>query len=328
MHTGTMGAREWLLLIALSVLWGGSFFFNALAVAELPTLSVVLGRVALAAAALWLLIATSGRYRVPEARTWLAFAVMGFLNNVVPFTLIVWGQTRIGAGLASILNATTPLASVVLAHWLIAGERLTPARLAGVLAGLAGVTVMIGADALAELGLEVLAQLAVVAAAVSYAIAGIYGRRFRDTPPLVTAAGQLGASTLMLLPVVLVVDRPFELAPPAPVTWGAVLGLALASTALAYVIYFRLLASAGPTNLLLVTFLIPVSAVLLGTGILGESIAPRQLAGMALIGLGLAAIDGRPLAALRALFRALSSRRRRARRARPRRGSRRDPARR
>lgn len=297
-----MGTREWLLLLVLSVLWGGSFFFNAVALADLPTLTVVFARVAIAAAVLWLVIVSSGRLARAHLTLWPAFLIMGVLNNVIPFTLIVWGQTRIGSGLASILNATTPLFTVVLANWLTLDERITPARLAGVLAGLAGVAVMIGADALAELGLEVTAQLAVLAAALSYAFAGLFGRRFRGTPPLVTAAGQLSASTLMLLPLVWLVDDPANLAPPSMITWGAIAGLGLLSTALAYVIYFRILATAGATNLLLVTFLIPVSAVLLGTGVLGEILAPRQVAGMALIGIGLAAIDGRPWTAFRLRF--------------------------
>jgi len=298
----TMGGAEWLLLVTLSVLWGGSFFFNAVALEGLPTLTVVFGRVSIAALALWLVIGLSGRRPAMSVGLWLAFFAMGALNNAIPFSLIVWGQTRIGSGLASILNATTPLFTVVLAHWLTRDERMTPARLVGVLCGLLGVIVMIGPAALEEFGLEVLAQLAVVAAAISYAFAGIFGRRFRGTPPLVTAAGQLTGSTLIILPLVLVVDRPWALAAPAAETWGAVLGLALLSTAVAYVIYFRILARAGATNLLLVTFLVPVSALLLAVTILGEILEPRQMAGMVLIGLGLTAIDGRPVTALLGLI--------------------------
>jgi drug/metabolite transporter (DMT)-like permease len=293
----TMGSVEWLLLIALSILWGGSFFFNAVALDDLSPFTVVFARVALAALALWWLIALV-RLRLPrEPRLWLAFLVMGLLNNVIPFSLIVWGQTRIGSGLASILNATTPLFTVVIAHWLTRDERITPARLTGVICGLLGVAVMIGTDALEQIGLDVIAELAVLGAAISYAFAGVFGRRFQTTPPLVTAAGQLTGSALVMLPLVLMVDRPWRLDMPAPETWAAVLGLALLSTALAYVIYFRLLATAGATNLLLVTFLLPVSALLLAVGVLGEVVQARQLAGMLLIGLGLVAIDGRPMAA-------------------------------
>ncbi len=301
MDSKNMGLGEWLLLVTLSVLWGGSFFFNALALAELPPLTVVLGRVAVAAAVLWTVIALSGRRLQLSASLCLAFVVMGMLNNAVPFALIVWGQTRIGSGLASILNATMPLFTVLLAHWLTLDERITPARLLGVVCGLAGVAVMIGPAALAGFGLDVLAQLAVLAAAMSYALAGIFGRRFKGTPLLVTAAGQLTASSLILFPVVLLVDAPLRLPAPSPLTWAAVLALAVLSTALAYLIYFRILARSGATNLSLVTLLIPVSALVLGTTILGETLASAQLAGMALIGLGLAVIDGRLLAACVAL---------------------------
>jgi drug/metabolite transporter (DMT)-like permease len=292
-----MGAAEWLLLITLSILWGGSFFFNAVALRDLPPLTVVIARVAIAAAVLWLLIALSGQRLAVRPGLWLAFFAMGALNNVIPFTLIVWGQTRIGSGLASILNATTPLFTVILAHCLTRDEPMTPARVIGVVCGLLGVAVMIGTRAFEQFGLEVIAQLAVVGAAISYAFAGIFGRRFKQTPPLITAAGQLSASALMMLPVVMFVDRPWDLTTPGPQTWGAVFGLAVFSSALAYVIYFRILARAGATNLLLVTFLIPVSALLLGISVLGEVLEARQVTGMILIALGLAAIDGRPIAA-------------------------------
>ena len=292
-----MGAAEWLWLITLSILWGGSFFFNAVALRDLPPLTVVLARVAIAAAVLWLLIALSGQRLAVRPGLWLAFFAMGALNNVIPFTLIVWGQTRIGSGLASILNATTPLFTVILAHWLTHDEPMTPARVIGVVCGLLGVAVMIGMRAFEQFGLEVIAQLAVVGAAISYAFAGIFGRRFKQTPPLMTAAGQLSASALMMLPVAMFVDRPWDLTTPGPQTWGAVFGLAVFSSALAYVIYFRILARAGATNLLLVTFLIPVSALLLGISVLGEVLEARQVTGMILIALGLAAIDGRPIAA-------------------------------
>lgn len=294
-----MGATEWLLLLTLSVLWGGSFFFNRVAVADLPPLTVVLGRVGLAALALDLLVLLAG-HRLPRpGAAWLPFLAMGALNNAIPFALIVWGQTRIGSGLASILNATTPLFTIVVAHALTRDDRLSPNRLAGVLFGLGGVAVLIGPAALGGLDGSVPAQLAVLGAALSYAFAGVFGRRFRGLPPLLPAAGQVTGSTLLILPAALLVDRPWTLPPPAPAAWGAVLGLAFLCTALAYVIYFRILAAAGATNLSLVTFLIPISALLLGTTLLDERLAPRQLLGMALIFAGLAAIDGRPLARLR-----------------------------
>lgn len=290
-----MGPVEWLLLAALSVLWGGSFFFAEVALAELPPLTVVAGRVALAAVALRLVLRARETLLPNDRRSRTAFFTMGALNNAIPFTLIVWAQTEITGGLASILNAATPLFTVLLAHRLTADERLTWNRLAGVMAGLAGVAVMIGWEALSGFSLHLAAELAVLAATLSYACAGIYGRRFKGQPPLVTAAGQLTASSLIILPLAAIVDRPWLLPPPQLASMGAILGLALLCTALAYVIFFRILAAAGATNLLLVTLLIPVSAMLLGGAFLGETVEPRQLAGMALIAAGLALIDGRLL---------------------------------
>jgi drug/metabolite transporter (DMT)-like permease len=295
-----MTGAEWTTLLALSGLWGGSFFFNAVALGGLPVLVVVVARVGLAALLLLLLMRLTGQ-RMPTARrAWLAFLGMGLLNNVVPFSLIVWGHTQIASGTAAIINAATPLFGVLLAHVLTTDERLTAARLAGVLVGFAGVAVMMGGS-LDRSGGALLGALACLAAAFSYACSGIFGRRFRTlgVAPMATAAGQLVASSLVLLPVMLAVDRPWTLPAPDAAAVGAILALAALSTALAYVLFFRLLATAGATNLLLVTLLIPASAVLLGVLFLGETFLPRQGAGMALIALGLAAIDGRPWAAIR-----------------------------
>jgi drug/metabolite transporter (DMT)-like permease len=296
---GTMGALEWALLIPLSVLWGGAFFFAEVALEEVRPLSLVFARVGLAAGALVLAVYATGQRMPANVALWAAFFVMGALNNLIPFNLIFWGQTRITGGLAAILNATTPLFTVVLAHFLTRDEKMTPHRLGGVLLGLIGVIVMIGPAVMHELGLQLLAQFAVLGAALSYALAGIFGRRFRDVPPLVSAAGQVTATTVMMLPVVLLLEGAWSVPMLGLRTWSAILGLALLSTALAYLIYFRILASAGATNLLLVTFLIPVSAIVLGAGLLGERLEPQHFGGMALIGLGLAAIDGRPLRLLR-----------------------------
>ncbi len=298
----TMSAPEWAMLLSLSVLWGGSFFFTHVALSALPPFTLVVLRVGLAALILNAIVPLAGSRMPREARVWAAFLGMGLLNNVVPFCLIVWGQTHIASGLAAILNATTPLFTVVAAHALTSDERMTGNRLAGVLIGLGGVVVMVGPVVLAGLGTDLLAQVAVLGAAVSYAFAGIFGRRFRrmGVPPMATAAGQVTASALLLLPVALVVDRPWTLPMPGASVWGAVLGIAALSTALAYVLYFRILASAGATNLLLVTFLIPVSAIMLGALVLGERLDPRHDLGMALIGCGLIAIDGRLLKQVRA----------------------------
>lgn len=283
------------MLLALSTVWGGSFFFNEIAVKDLPVFTVVVSRVALAAIILLIIMRLRGERLPQDRRVWTAFFAMGLLNNAIPFSLIVWGQQYIASGVASILNASTPLFTVILAHFLTSDERMTRGRFAGILIGFAGVAVMIGLDAIGELGVGILAQLLCLGGAISYAFAGIYGRRFRamGITPMGTATGQVIASSLIMMPLVMVVDRPWTLPPPSLTAIGALIGVAAISTALAYVLYFRILATAGATNLLLVTFLIPVSAILLGIAFLGEILLPRHIAGMALIGCGLAAIDGR-----------------------------------
>ncbi|UDL03583.1 DMT family transporter [Marinobacter sp. CA1] len=301
----SMGALEWALVVILSILWGGSFFFVEVAVSALAPLTVAALRVGLAALALNLLVLTMGQ-KLPRQRSlWLAFFTMGLLNNMVPFTLIAWSQTHVSSGLASILNATTPFFTVLAAHYLTRDEKITQTRLWGVALGFAGVVVMIGVGALASFGTDTMAQLAILIAAIAYACAGIFGRRFRQLgcSPLVTATGQVTASAIVLIPLAAATDQPWRLPTPDVHVWGAVIGVALLSTALAYILYFRVLATAGATNLLLVTFLIPVSAILLGTTVLGEQLEPGHLAGMALIGSGLAAIDGRPVQALRRVWR-------------------------
>jgi len=291
-----MTALEWGLLLVLSVLWGGSFFFVGIAVRELPPFTIVFLRVALAACLLHVVVRLMAAAMPRRRQAWTAFFGMALLNNVVPFLLIVWGQRHIASGLASILNATTPLFTVLVAHRFTADETLTGERLVGAIVGFAGVIVMIGSTALETAGVDLLAQIAVLAAALSYAFAGVFGRRFRTmgVAPIATATGQLTASSLILLPLMLIADSPWALPWPSAETIAALVGLAVLSTAMAYILFFRILATAGATNLLLVTFLIPVSAVLLGVLVLGEALEARQLVGMALIGLGLAAVDGRP----------------------------------
>lgn len=292
----TMGTAQWATLVILSLFWGGSFFFVEIAIRGLPPFTIVLIRVALAAIALHLFLAWRGTPIPLDPRLWRSFAVMGLLNNAIPFSLLVWGQTQISSGLASILNATTPILTVVVAHLLTSDEKLTGGRVAGVLIGFGGVSVMIGPAALAGVSANLLAQLSCLGATLSYAFASTFGRRFArmGVTPVQTAAGQVTASALILLPLSLLLDRPWSLPMPGVEVIAAMLALALVSTAVAYILFFRLLATAGATNLMLVTFLVPVSAIILGTTILGERLELRELAGMILIGLGLAAIDGRP----------------------------------
>jgi len=295
-----MGTVEWSLLVFLAVLWGGSFFFNEIALTGVKPFTLVLARVLIAAAALNIIVFATGKRMPGSLKIWGPFLVMGLINNLIPFSLLSWGQIRISASLASILIATTPVWTVILANILTEDERMTPNRLAGMLFGLAGVAVMVGLDALQGLGDNVIAQMAVIGAAVFYAFAGIYGKRFSEIEPIVTATGQITGTAVMMIPIALLVDKPWRLPFPGLNVWAALLGLGLLGTALAYVIYFRLLRSAGATNSLLVTFLVPVSAIILGTVFLGEHLNLRQIMGMGLISVGLMAIDGGLLERLKA----------------------------
>ncbi len=292
-----MGRHEWILLVILSIVWGGSFFFVGVAVKALPPLTIVALRVSLAAVALLMVVYLTGLKMPTCPKVWASFALMGLLNNVVPFTLIAWGQTHIASGLASILNATTPLFTIVIAHFLTKDEKMTKNKITGVIIGFTGVAIMLGNEALGGLGDNIIAQLTIMGAAVSYAFAGIYGRRFARVgiKPMLTATGQVTVSSMFLIPVAILYDKPLTLPFPELEIWLAIAGLAIISTALAYILYFRILAIAGATNLLLVTLLIPVSAILLGTFILGEQLAFKHYVGMILIGFGLLTIDGRAI---------------------------------
>ena len=291
----SMNPTEWSLLLLLSVIWGGSFFFTGVAVKELPPFTIVAARVGLAALALLIGLRLAGLSMPRAPEIWLAFFGMGLLNNMIPFSLIVWGQGTIASGLASILNATTPLFGVVVAHLLTRDEKMTGGRLAGTIIGFAGVALMIGPSALSGIGSHFVAELAILGAALSYSFAGVYGRRFKamGINPIVTATGQISASAMLMIPLALVIEQPWTLAAPGLPTMAALVAIALISTALAYILFFRILASAGATNIMLVTFLIPVSAILLGWLFLDEVLAPQHFVGMATIVAGLVLIDGR-----------------------------------
>lgn len=297
----SMNGGEWLALVLLSVLWGGSFFFAGVLIKTLPPFTIVLLRVGLAALILNTLVRAIGMRMPGDRSAWLAFFGMGLLNNAVPFCLVVWGQSHIASGLAAILNATTPISTVIVAHVLTDDEKISGNRLVGVAIGFVGVVLLIGPDSLKGLGAGVLAQVAVLTAAVFYAFAAVYGRRFKamGIDPILTATGQVTASAIMLFPIAMLADHPWTLPMPGPPAWAAIIGSATLSTALGYVLYFRILSTAGATNLLLVTFLIPVSAIIMGTFGLGERLDVRHFTGLALIGAGLAAIDGRVLVRMR-----------------------------
>ena len=288
---------EWLMLVTLSLVWGGSFFFNGVAVAELPVLTIVLGRVGFAAMVLFVFMKWAGLVMPVGRQIWQAFFWMGFLNNVIPFGLIVWAQGYVTSGYASIINATTPLFAVLVAHFATDDEALTLPKLTGVLLGFTGVALLVGPDAFAGMSFYLGAQLALLTAALSYGVAVSFGRRFRrlSVSPIATATGQVTASTILLTPIVALVDRPWSLPMPGGGVVLSVIGLALLSTAFAYFLYFRILETAGATNLSSVTLLVPVSAIALGVFFLDEILLIRHLIGMVVIGLGLLAIDGRIL---------------------------------
>src|SRR6476469_3948315 len=295
-----MNRGDWLILGTLAVIWGGAFFFINVAVHHVPPLTYVWLRVSIAAAAMWLFLRFKRQPLGLPAKAWGSMFLLAFLNNALPFSLFGWGQTHIASGLASILNATTPIWGVVVAHFLTSDERMTPRKLAGVALGFGGVATMIGPTLLSKIGNDALAQLACVTASLSYALAAVWARRFKrmGLSPMSVTTGQLTAGAAMMLPLALFVDRPWEHAVPPLSAWGAIVALALLCTAFGYVMYFRLIDSAGATNALLVTLLVPPVAILLGGLFLSEQLAPQDFAGLGLIALGLAAIDGRLLSLL------------------------------
>jgi drug/metabolite transporter (DMT)-like permease len=296
-----MSGIAWVLLLTLSILWGATFFFWKVLVEYLPPFTAVFGRVGIAALVLIVVLALRGETLPLTRAAWRRFAIMASLNNAIPFALIAYGETAIASGLASILNAATPLFTVLVAHVLTDDEKLTPLRVIGIGLGFLGVVVLVGPDLLGGLAASLLAEAACLIAAIAYAFAGVYGRRFGGISALTAATGQLVAATLLMLPLVLVVDRPWRLPSPPGMVWASLVATAVLCTVAGYPVYFRLLAIAGATNLLLVTFLLPITSLMLGAMLLGEAITPEALLGMVLIGLGLASIDGRlvPRPALR-----------------------------
>ncbi len=296
-----MNRGDWLILIALALIWGSAFFFISVAVHAIPPFTYVWLRLSIAAAGLWLFLWWKGNRIALPRSVWGSILLLALLNNAIPFTLFGWGQTHIASGLASILNATTPIWGVLVAHVFTEDERMSPRKIGGVALGFGGVATMIGPSLLANVGTSVLAQLACVAASFSYALAAVWARRFRrlGLAPMAVTTGQLTAGAVMMLPLAVAIDRPWTHALPGIGPIAAVSALALLCTAFAYVLYFRLIDHAGATNALLVTLLVPPTAILLGALFLGELLALQDFLGLGLIALGLASIDGRLLTWLR-----------------------------
>lgn len=296
--SSSMDRQTWLLLILLSVLWGGSFFFASAALRELPVLTVVLARVAIGAALLLPFLKRLGGTLPTTPSGWTPFFVMGMLNNVIPFTLLVAGQTYITGGLASVLNATTPLFTVlVMASF--GDEKLIARRIAGVTIGLIGVIVLRG-PGIAQSDNQTIGMLLCLGGALSYGFSGLWGRRkLNGIPPITSATCQLICSSLVIAIVAAAVDRPWTLPMPSLATWGALIGLAALATSLAYIVFFTILARAGATNVMLVTLLIPVTAIGLGVLVLGEPLTVNEIAGALVIAASLLVIDGRVFVWLR-----------------------------
>lgn len=291
--SGAISVRDWSLIVLLGIIWGGAFFCGRIAVAEIPPLTLVMFRVTLAALALqcWLLITgPSFRLALPMAGS---FFILALLNNLIPFSLMFAGQTEIGAGLASILTATTPFWTAMLANVFTQDEKLSAQKLTGIALGMLGTAVMIGPGLSDSLGGPLWAKMALIGTAISYGFGFIYARRFKAIPVPVVATGQLTAGAIIMIPTVLLVygtDGMFEVSAPV---WAAVFALAIIATAFAYIIWFRVLNSAGSTNTSLVTLIVPISAILLGAIFLGERLQSFELGGVFLIGFGLLIIDGR-----------------------------------
>lgn len=288
----SLSPRAWGELLLLALVWGASFLAFALCLQELAVFTTVAFRIAGGAACLWGIALLKG-WPLPPPHLWLACLIMGLLNNVIPFSLIAWGQTNIESGLASILNATTAAFGVLIAALAFRDEKLTVRKAVGVGLGLIGVIIAIGPKNLAALDLRSMAQLAVVTASISYGLASTWARKtLRSIPPQTAALGMLTGSSLFIVPMALWVDGAPDL-DLRPQTWAAIGYLAVAATTLAYLLYYRVLAMAGSGNLMLVTLLIPPIAIVLGVLVLSETLTPGALAGFATIAFGMILLDGR-----------------------------------
>ncbi|MEM9332632.1 MAG: DMT family transporter [Pseudomonadota bacterium] len=289
----TASTKDWIMIVTLALIWGGSFLFGRILMLEWPPFTVVFLRVAIAALSLWLFLAVTGKKFPLDMGLVIAIVIMGVLNNVIPFSLILIGQQEIGSGLASVVNAMTPIWTLIIANFLTADEKISTNKIFGIIFGFAGVAVLIGGDILQGLSASAWAQIAVLGATIAYGFAGVFGKRFKGQDPIVISTGQLTASSLVMLPIMFAFEEPFSIGMPTAEMMVSMLGLSVLCTAIAYVLFFHILASAGATNVSLVTFLVPVSAVILGALWLGETLSFGNVAGMILIIFGLVLVDGR-----------------------------------
>lgn len=308
-----MGLTEWALLVLLSVLWGGSFYFVAVGLKAFPPFTLIFLRVFIGALGLLVVIAALGLTLPRESRIWRMFALLAITNNIIPFALIAWGQIHIASGLAAILNSTTPIFTLIVAHILTKDEKISLTKLTGILLGFCGVVIMLGTQVLFQHNAPAIqgaaihaaspapswvifaAHIAILGAALSYGFAGVYSRRFQSfkIDPIVLSFGQVACSSFLLVPLVAFIDQPWTLPAPSREAIGAAIGLGLLATTVAYYLYFLIIKRAGATNGALVTMLIPASAIILGWLFLGERLALQHYIGMICIVVGLLVLDGR-----------------------------------
>jgi drug/metabolite transporter (DMT)-like permease len=298
-----MGAGEWTLLGFHSMLWGTAFFFAELAIPEIPALTIAAFRLIPASLTMVGICLLLG-YRLPASwREWAWLLLLATANNVTPILLILWAQREVTGGIAALFNATTPLFGVFLAHVFTQDERLTVLKITGILVGIFGVVLLVGADLLGGLGGSGFAKLALLGAALCYALGGIYARRFPQYPPQTLATGQMIGALMLSMPLALLVDQPWALPLPSAKAVGAVIGMGLFASALSAICYFTVLKRAGATNAMLATLLVPLTPIVLGGLFLGETLTEREIIGACIIGLALLTIDGRPIFRFADLFR-------------------------
>lgn len=296
-----MGAPEWVLLLALAGIWGSSFFFYKVLVSTIPPFTVVLARVGIAALVLHFVLFIQRR-PMSLSLPWRSFFLLGLLNCAVPFSLFVWGETRVSSGVASILNAMTPIFTIIVAHFFTPTEKLTTNRCLGIILGVCGVAVLMGPTAVTNLSSgNLFGEALCLLATLFYGFGTVYGRRFKGIPAVQVATGLLTTSTIIILPLA-VYERFWTLPMPTLPTWGAFAGIALLCTVIAYILFFKILARAGATNVTLVTLIMPIVALLLGYFVLHERFRLTSFIGMALIGVSLIIIDGRLYTSIHAIL--------------------------
>ncbi len=282
-------AKEIVLLAVLATLWGASYTFIKIGVETIPPVTFIAARTLIAGGLLLAIIKLRGLSLPRDPAIWKRFFIQACINSVVPFTLIAWAELTVNAGLATILNSTTPIFAFLLTVLITRHEAVTGRKLFGVVAGVIGISLIIGLEAFHGVGKEALAQLAIVAATISYAAAAIFGRGFKGLDPMMPAAGSLLCGAVLLIPVSLVIDQPWTIVPSTH-SILALLGLSIFSTALAFVIYFRLIHTLGSVSTTSQAYLRVPIGVGIGVLFLGESLNPTAWIGLICVIAGVAAM--------------------------------------